>query len=106
MLSLMITLCMYAQQDYAFGIVCVYVAKKLAVEVLPIENLSLVQATASLLCQTIRSEKEIRKHSINRMGKRFPENCISVSHALSMCNAASYAMLLQLQCRPTILLQV
>ena len=46
MLSLMITLCMYAQQDYAFGIVCVYVAKKLAVEVLPIENLSLVQATA------------------------------------------------------------
>ena len=53
----------------------------------------------SLLCQVICSEKEIWRHSINGMRKGFPENCITVSYASSTCTAASYAMLLQLQCR-------
>ena len=60
----------------------------------------------SLLHQMICSGKEIRRHPINETGKGFPENCIMVSRALSTCNAASYAMLLQLQCRPTISLWV
>ena len=83
----------------------------------------LVELTAekSLLHQVIRSGKEMRNNSINRIGKGFPENCIMVSHTLSTSNAASYTctcmqcysnaeldanMQLQLQCRPTILLQV
>ena len=92
--------------------VYMYVAKNWLFEVLPVENLSLVQYTARLsnltakrrlLRQVIRSGKEIRRHSIKRMGKGFPENCITVNHTSSTYNAAtcSYAMLLQLQCRPT-----
>ena len=49
----------------------------------------------SLLCQL---GKEIWRLSINGMRKGFPENCITISHASSTCNAAtcSYAMLLRL----------
>ena len=53
----------------------------------------------SLLCQVIHLGKEIQRHSINGMRKGSLENCITVSHALSTHNAASYAMLLRLQCR-------
>ena len=40
-----------------------------------------------LLCQAIRSGKEIWNHSINGTEKEVLENCITVSHALSTCNA-------------------
>ena len=87
--------------------VCVYVyvyiymwPKNWLFEVLLLENLLLVQSSArslslttkkrSSLHQVICSEKEIWRHSTNRMGKGFPENyCIIISYALSTCNAAT-----------------
>ena len=96
--------------------VCVYVAKKLVVwgftawkSLVGAIYCSLIEFNyqkRSLLCQVICSEKEIWRHSINRMGKGFLENCITVSHTSSTCSGASYAMLLQLQCRTATLLQV
>ena len=55
-----------------------------------------------LLHQAVCSGKEIWRHSINGTGKGFLENCITVSHTSSTCNAAIlvepdcvyYAMLL------------
>ena len=57
--STVVTLCAYAQQGYAFGCVglcmCAYICmwqKNWLFEVLPLENLSLVQHTARLLSLT------------------------------------------------------
>ena len=92
--------------------VCVYVCvcnmwpKNWLFEVLPLENFSLMQSTTCSSSLTAKKELTMmsnsfrERYSINGTGKEFPENCIMVSHSLSTCNAASYAMLLQLQCRP------
>ena len=102
----MVLLCVYVQQGYEFGrfglCICVYVymyvAKKLAVWGLTTWK-SLVGAIYYLLIefnrqkrsslrQVIHSGKEIWRYSINRMGKGFPENYITISHTLSTCNAS------------------
>ena len=77
----------YAQQGYAFGRVCLCILrmcvymwpKNWLFEVLPLGNLLLVQSTArssslttkkgALLCLVICSEKEIRRHCINKREK-------------------------------------
>ena len=80
----LITLCTYAQQDYAFGCiglcVCVYVCVYMWPKKLPVWGLTAWKSPISvtycsfvefncqkmhLLCQVIRSGKEIWKHSIN-----------------------------------------
>ena len=81
-----ITLCEYAQQGYEFGCVglckcaCLYmyVAKNLAVWGLTARkspvSVILVEYNhqkRGLLCQEIRSGKEIPKHSINGTGEGF-----------------------------------
>ena len=92
--------------------VCVYVAKKtdcLRTYCLKIShwcNLLLTHRVINqkwcLLCQVICPGKEIRRHYINRMGKGSRKIVLQLvtPHLSSTCNAASYAMLLQLQCRP------
>ena len=99
----MITLCTYAQQGYAFGHIslCIHVCGKKTGYLTTWKSLigtiycSLIKFNRqkrSLSRQVIRSEKEIRRHSINGMGKGSPENCITVGHASSTCIAASCAV--------------
>ena len=81
------------------ALVCVYVTKNWLVNDLIFVGViycSLIEFNSqkrSVLCQAIRSGKEIRKHSINVTREKFPENCTMVSHSSFTCNGASYAML-------------
>ena len=106
------------QQGYAFGriglcIICMYVyyvAKKAG----SLRSYCLKSLISAIYCSLISLTTEKGAYYARQYvqgkkfggillmgrGKGFFRNCITVSHALSTCNAAGYAMLLQLQCRP------